>query len=76
MTESEAHSANSYAARWHAVLAQNSIVHKEHLDLIASLTSPFSTAQIELLEASTDRFRRLPPQIQQLVEDWAQSRKP
>jgi hypothetical protein len=76
MTESEAHSANSYAARWHAVLAENSILHKEHLDLIASFTPPFSTAQIELLEASTARFGRLPPQIQQLVEDWAQSRKP
>ena len=33
MTESEARSAHPYAARWHAVLAENSILHKEHLDL-------------------------------------------
>jgi hypothetical protein len=41
MRESEAHSAHSYAARWHAVLAENSILHKEHLDLIASFHSSF-----------------------------------
>jgi hypothetical protein len=74
MTENEAHSANYYTDRWHALLAENSILHREHLDLIASFTSPFSPEQIELLEASTARFARLPPQIQQLVEDWAQSR--
>ena len=74
MTENEAHSAHYYAARWHALLAENSILHKEHLDLIASFAPPFSPGQVELLEASTARFARLPPQIQQLVEDWARSR--
>ena len=74
MTETTPLSASSYATRWDALLAENSILHKEHLDLLSSFTPPFSSQQMTQLEASAARFARLPPQIQQLVEDWAQSR--
>ena len=62
-----------YATRWTALLAEHSILHKEHVDLQSSFTPPFSVEQIVQLEASTARFGSLPPKIQQLVEDWATS---
>jgi hypothetical protein len=62
-----------YAKRWTALLAEHSILHKEHVDLRSSFTPPFSVEQIVQLEASAARFGSLPPKIQQLVEDWATS---
>jgi hypothetical protein len=66
-------SADSYAIRWHALLAENSILQSEHRDLLASLNPPLSPQQKKLLEASAARFESLSPKIQQLVEDWAKS---
>jgi aspartate carbamoyltransferase regulatory subunit len=63
-----------YAQRWAALLAENSILHKEHVDLLSSFTPPFSVEQIAQLKVSAARFGSLPPKIQQLVEDWAKSR--
>jgi len=62
-----------YASRWNALLAENSILHKTHLDLQSSFTRPFSAQQNVQLKASAARFESLPPRIQQLVEDWASS---
>jgi hypothetical protein len=62
-----------YAVRWNALLAENSILHKTHLDLQSSFTRPFSAQQKVQLKASAARFESLPPRIQQLVEDWANS---
>jgi hypothetical protein len=75
-TQETPSSPSSYASRWDALLAENSILHKEHLDLLASFTSPLSAQQIELSEASAARFASLPPKICQLVEDWAKSLSP
>jgi hypothetical protein len=62
-----------YATRWTALLAEHSILHKEHIDLRSSFTPPFSVEQTVQLETSAARFGSLPPKIQQLVEDWATS---
>jgi hypothetical protein len=70
MTETN-RSSSSYATRWDTLLAEHSILHKAHLDLLSSFTLPFSAQQTAQLEASAARFESLPPKIQQLVEDWA-----
>jgi hypothetical protein len=62
-----------YTARWYALLAENSILHKTHLDLLSSFTRPFSAQQKVQLKASAARFESLPPRVQQLIEDWANS---
>jgi hypothetical protein len=73
MTETTPAATSSYATRWDDLLAENSILHKEHLDLLSSFTPPFSAQQVAELEASAARFGNLPPKIRQLVEDWAKS---
>lgn len=62
-----------YTARWNALLAENSILHKAHLDLQSSFIRPYSAQQKEQLKASAARFESLPPKVQKLVEDWANS---
>ena len=66
----------SYTTRWDDLLAENSILHREHHELLASFTSPLSPQQKQLSEASAARFASLPPKIRQLVEDWAKSWSP
>ena len=75
-TETPLSSASSYARRWEALLAENSILQKDHLDLLASFAAPFSVQQVEQSVASAARFAGLPPRIRQLVEDWAKSLSP
>ena len=72
MTDAD-HSHEPYTTRWNALLAENSILHKTHLDLLSSFTRPFSAQQNVQLKASAARFESLPPKVQQLVEDWAKS---
>jgi hypothetical protein len=69
-------SRSSYANRWDALLAENSILHEEHLDLLSSFTPPLSAGQVAQAEASAARFGSLLPKIRQLVEDWAESQAP
>ena len=64
-------STGSCASRWDALLAENSILHKEHIDLLSSFAPPFSAQQIAQLEASAARRVELPKKIQKLVEEWA-----
>jgi hypothetical protein len=65
---------DSYATRWESLLAENSILHKEHDELVASsFAQPFSPQQLAKLKASAARLGTLPAKVQQLVEDWAKS---
>jgi hypothetical protein len=64
---------DSYASRWASLLAEHSILHKEHDELVASFARPFSSQQIAQLKASAARLGFLPAKVQQLVEDWARS---
>jgi aspartate carbamoyltransferase regulatory subunit len=66
-------SIGSCARRWDALLAENSILHKEHIDLLSAFTPPFSACQIAQLEASAARRVELPEKIQRLVEEWTRS---
>ena len=63
----------SCASRWGALLAENSILHKEHIDLLSSYTPPFSAQQTAQLEASAARRAELPKKIRKLVEEWTRS---
>jgi hypothetical protein len=66
-------STGSCASRWGALLAENSILDKEHIDLLSSYTPPFSAQQIAQLEASAARRAELPKKIRKLVEEWTRS---
>ena len=66
-------STGAYTSRWNALLAEHSILHKEHIDLLSSFTPPFSSHQIAQLEASAARRVELPKKIRKLVEEWARS---
>lgn len=72
MTETSRKS-GTHVSRWNALLAENSILQKEHVDLLSSFVPPFSAEQRALLKASAARLGALQPKIQQLVEDWAAS---
>ena len=61
------------ASRWDALLAENSILLKEHIDLLSSYAPPFSPLQIAQLEASAARRAELPKEIRKLVEEWTRS---
>jgi hypothetical protein len=63
----------SYASRWDALLAEHSILHKEHIDLLSSFTQPLSVHQIAQLEVSAARRAVLPKKIRKLVEEWTRS---
>ena len=63
----------SCASRWGALLAENSILLKQHLDLLSSYTPPFSPQQTAQLEASAARRAELPKKIRNLVEEWTRS---
>jgi hypothetical protein len=68
--------ASHHATRWEALLAEHSILQREHLDLVASFAVPYSREQAEQFVASAARLASLPPRIRQLVEDWAKSLSP
>ena len=69
----ENHPATVFVTRWDSLLAENSILHKAHLDLVSSFAPPFSAQQTAQLAASAARFGTLSPKVQRLVEDWAES---
>lgn len=58
------------APRWNALLAENTILHQEHIDLLSSFKPPFSAKQIAQLEASAARRANLSRKMQELVEEW------
>lgn len=62
---------NPYAQRWQALLAENNVLQKEHLRIVASLTAPFSVQQMAQLEVSAARLQNLSLKVHDLVDDWA-----
>jgi hypothetical protein len=62
---------NVYTRRWHALLAESSVLQKEHLDLLSSVTPPFSAQHKIQLEASTARIQQLNRRLHVLVNDWS-----
>jgi hypothetical protein len=62
---------NPYAQRWQSLLAENNVLQKEHLRIVASLTAPFSVQQMAQLEASAARLQNLSLKVHDLVDDWA-----
>lgn len=66
----DAASTSSYAPRWNDLLAENTVLHQEHLDLLSSLKPPFSAHQMAQLEDSAARRGNLLRKMQELVDDW------
>jgi hypothetical protein len=62
---------NSYARRWQALLAENTVIQNEHLALVSSCTPPFSKQQTVQLQASAARLQEFGLKLQALVEEWA-----
>ena len=68
--------ANAYARRWQALLAENTVLQKEHLELISSFTPPFSKQQTVQLQASAARLQKLSLKLRDLVNEWAAGARP
>jgi hypothetical protein len=64
-------SPNTYARRWQALLTENSILQKQHHDLLASLIPPFSSAQRAQVAASADELQTIGIKVRDLVNDWS-----
>jgi hypothetical protein len=63
--------AELFAERWHALLVANTAIQNEHLELVSSLTKPFSAKQTMQLNASVARLQKLSRELQTLVGDWS-----
>lgn len=62
---------NSYAVRWHALLAEHTAIQDQHLELISSFTKPFSAKQTMQLSTSAARLQKLSLKLHALVGDWS-----
>jgi hypothetical protein len=62
---------NPYARRWRALLAENTAIQNEDLQLISSFTPPFSARQMVQLNASAARRQELTLKLHDLVDEWA-----
>jgi hypothetical protein len=62
---------NPYARRWHVLLAENTAIQNQHLELISSFTPPFSAQQMVQLNASAARRQELTLKLHDLVDEWA-----
>ena len=58
-----------YARRWHALLAENSALQEENLDLLSSLAPLFTAQQIAQLKSSTARREKISRKIVDLVDE-------
>ena len=67
---------NPYVQGWHALLAENDAIQKQHLELISSFTQPFSRQQMAQLEASTARLQKLNLKLHDLVDEWSADARP
>jgi hypothetical protein len=61
------------AARWHTLLAENSILAQEHVDLVSSFKPPFSRKQIAQLDACAAQRADLTRKLQVLVDEWTKA---
>ena len=62
---------NLYARRWHALLAENTVIQNQYLELISSFAPPFSEHQMVQLEATAARRQELNLKLHDLVDEWA-----
>jgi hypothetical protein len=67
---------NTYALRWHALLAEHTAIQNEHRELISSFTKPLSAGQTMQLNASAARLQNLALRLRDLVDDWAADARP
>jgi hypothetical protein len=67
---------NSFAVRWHALLAEHTTIQNEHIELISSFTKPFSAKQTMQLNASAARLQKLNLKLHTLVDDWSADVRP
>jgi hypothetical protein len=68
--------ADPYARRWEALLAENTVIQNEHLELISSIAPPFSKQQTVQLEANAARLEKLSLKLRDLVNEWAAGARP
>jgi len=68
--------ANAYARRWQALLAENTVLQKEHLELISSFTPPFSKQQTVQLQASAAQLQKFSLKLRDLVDEWSADAQP
>jgi hypothetical protein len=69
-------STDTYAGRWQALLTENSILQKQHHDLLASLIPPFSAGQKAQVQASAAQLKKLDIRVRDLVNDWSAEPRP
>jgi len=67
---------DTYASRWQALLVENSVLQKQHLDLLTSLVPPFSAPEKSQFEASTARLVQFNLKLRTLVHDWSAHARP
>jgi hypothetical protein len=67
---------DTYASRWQALLVENSMLQKQHLDLLTSLVPPFSAPEQVQFEASTARLVEFNLKLRTLVHDWSAHARP
>lgn len=64
-------SANVYALRWDALLAEYGVVEKEHRELLLSFTRPLSAEQNAELNASVACRDGILQKARDLATEWA-----
>ena len=64
-------SANMYALRWDALLAEYGVFEKEHRELLFSFTRPFSAEQNAELTACVARREGILQKARNLATEWA-----
>ena len=62
---------DTYTRRWHALLAENTAIQNETLQLISSFTPPFSAQQEAQLNVNAARRQELTLKLHDLVDEWA-----
>jgi hypothetical protein len=67
----DATSTEAYARRWQALHAKSSTLQKEHTDLMASWTPPFSVKQTAQLASRAARRDDVSERLSKLVDEWA-----
>jgi hypothetical protein len=56
--------------RWHALLAENTAIQSENLELTSLFTQPFSPRQKLQLNANAVRRQKLSLKLHDLVDEW------
>jgi hypothetical protein len=67
---------DTYARRWQALLGENRMLQKQHLDLLTSMIPPFSIAQKAQVEANAAQIQDLSTKVRDLVNDWSADPQP